>query len=271
MSVINWIITIIVLLICSLSLYPIYKIVSGVSGTIGAIGSGITALKPECVIGPGGWGQCQPGYFCNGSKCVQATGTKNPGDPCAIDADCVSGKCVIDGINKCGDVTGKLPNGAYCVGDPTCKNRCLSGTMYLTPDKGNVCGNDPLIGTFADGTPCLDLPLSKQACKYCINPKQWWRNKTPNGWYCGNEPRIPDGQPCVAGSTCQLCAAGADYYSNLSTTTRLCGKLATIAKASGNCCWNAPGSNSGTACQYICPNGFHYDSNCAAGGSNRCN
>ena len=59
-----------------------------------------------------GANECQTNSYCGGLP-VQCRPKQVPGTNCLTDSVCQSGKCV-QGIFKCGDVNGKVPDGTFC-------------------------------------------------------------------------------------------------------------------------------------------------------------
>lgn len=205
---------------------------------------------------------CDPDYYCEGQAGPSCQPRKNEGDTCTAWSDACKSGLTCNGVGKCVKLG---VNGSSC-SPGTIVADDIKARIGINAAKGCATGF-----TCTGASVCRPMYNSGEACtgdENCIS------NKCVNG-VCGNsdgsEYKIPDGS-CK--TTIASCQSGKDYYdSNCTATTRRCGDLSTAPKAPyGTCCWDAAGSNSGTACQYICKDGkFHRDdSNCVGKGSNAC-
>ena len=123
-------------------------------------------------------GNCTSEQYCGGVP-IQCRDKEPAGAACVTDSYCQSGKCV-QGVLKCGDANGKLPNGTFCdVG----ANQCLPNSW---------CGGVPVQcrSKGGNGDYC---PLSNEACQ--------------SGYYCGSDSKCQPlgrgGDYCVDSSHCQ--------------------------------------------------------------------
>ena len=68
------------------------------------------------IAGLFGWAEdcsnCTTGQYCGGIP-IRCRTKGAPGSDCLTDSYCASGKCV-QGVLKCGDANGKLPDGTFC-------------------------------------------------------------------------------------------------------------------------------------------------------------
>jgi hypothetical protein len=220
--------------------------------------------------------QCLAGAFCQGGLCKP---TNAFGDPCTMDVECTSQKCVdgvccnvaCDGVcQSCAlpgqlGICGSVPTGtpdAGCSSGELC-----NGAGVCKKETGESCGTDSecLTGDCEDGI-CCNAACGGD-CKRCDLPG--------NVGSCEN---VPSGQPsgaCAGGSVCngnnqckklngQACASGSECISNVCTDGVCCNM--TCSGFCKSCLGSKNGGANGT-CTNI-PAGTDPDNECL--GSSNC-
>ena len=196
------IIIVFIFLILSASSFLVYERIEAIKNFIDNLIASITG-DIECR-------NCAPGQYCGGVP-IRCRNKEPPGADCATDSYCQSGICV-QGILKCGDANGKVPNGTFC---DASANQCMSSSY---------CGGIPVQcrPKQAPGTDCLtDAYCQSGKCVQGILKCGDANGKVPNGTfcdasadqcmpnsYCGGvpvqcRPKQAAGTDCVTDAYCQ--------------------------------------------------------------------